>query len=69
MRIPLLIAYTAMGAYLIFGSAGRIALMLGDGQEIDPLPIGGFALGCISLLLLLPAHEVWRHNRNDRNGH
>ncbi|MET0590540.1 MAG: hypothetical protein ABWZ77_05130 [Naasia sp.] len=45
----ILITYFVMSAWLVLGSAGRIALMIGSGQDLDPLPFVSATLGVIAL--------------------
>jgi hypothetical protein len=68
VRIPLTIAYITMATFLVFGSAGRVALMLNQGADLDPLPIIGAILGACAYLLLIPAAEIRRHQKRAQKG-
>lgn len=57
MRAAILIVYIVMAGWLMLASVARIAIQLSSGQDLDPLPFVGGALGLLALLLLLPAWE------------
>ena len=56
----IIIVYTVMAVWLLLASAVRIALQLGAGSPLDPLPFIGGSLGLVALVLLLPAYDDWR---------
>lgn len=62
MRAAILIVYIVMAGWLMLASVARIAIQLSSGQNLDPLPFIGGALGLLALLLLLPAWEDRDHS-------
>jgi hypothetical protein len=59
----MLVAYIAMAVWLLIAAALRIALQLGSGIPLDPLPFVSGALGLLALLALVPGYEEWRERR------
>jgi hypothetical protein len=45
------VLYVTMSVWLIFASAGRIALMLNGGQDLDVLPFIGGGMGIAAIIL------------------
>ena len=62
MRTTIVIVYVGMAVWLLLASVARIAIQLGTGQDLDPLPFIGGAIGLVALVLLLPAYEDRRRH-------
>lgn len=59
----MLVVYVTMAAWLLIASALRIAIQLGSGLPLDPLPFIGGGLGLLALVALVPGYEEWRERR------
>jgi hypothetical protein len=65
MRTAMIVVYVAMALWLVLAAFARIAIQLAAGQDLDPLPFVGGAIGLVALVLLLPAWEDRRSRNRD----
>jgi hypothetical protein len=65
VRTALSVVYVAMAFWLLIAAAGRIALLLAAGQDLDALPFISGGIGLVAIVLLLSAWEDRR--KRDRN--
>jgi hypothetical protein len=65
MRTAMIVVYVAMAMWLVLAAFARIVIQLAAGQDLDPLPFVGGAIGLVALVLLLPAWEDRRSRNRD----
>jgi hypothetical protein len=62
MRTTIIAVYVLMAVWLIFASAGRIAITIAGNDTPDWIPYTSFGIGITAILILMAAYEKWLNN-------